>query len=285
MFLTMLFWSFNANAWFFFLFPIPSFSGSGDTCISSSFKVGDSIPSPIGKDNNAVIKSISGTSSKCKEPFPKLATVQFNIMTSSKAGIDIPDDYEQQKQALTDLQKFNGIILIANSKTTRNKGFIVFYRQRGDLKNSPESISQAAVSGMSLTDTETKNEQQLSINGMNAWRFEFSGKLKGVFGSRETYQITILEGDNEYVVISGYTPESNYENEKEDIGLLAYKISNIKNETNLPTTNSNEKTLNSEKVPTQDLKLTIEAAKVKCKALGFEEKTEKFGSCVLEILK
>ena len=305
---TLLLCSFNANAWWFVLFPIPSFSGSGDICLAPNFKVGDTMPSPIGKDSNAVVKSISGTSSRCKAPNINQSTVQFNINTTSKAAIDIPDDYQVRKQPLADLEKFNGTTLITTSKNSSNKGFVVFYRTK-DSNVSPENIIQAATNGLTgsatLKDTETKNAEQLTINGMNAWRVEVAAKVNAVFGARVVYQLTLLEGDSEYIVINAYTAESRYEAEKEEMGQLASRVKNIKNDPNSQTVKSNESVTpvnatsttptpaaplsNSQNVtpaPTgQDLKLTIEGAKAKCKAIGFTEKTEKFGTCVLELIK
>lgn len=288
----MLMWSLNANAWFFFFFPTSIFSGSGDTCIGTDKKVGDTLPSAIGKDNTAEIKAISGTSSRCKGSNTILATVQFHINTNSKASINIPDDYQPRKLPLTDLERFHGTLLSAVNKNTSNKGFAVFYRTR-DPSIAPELYTQAVSNSLmsSLKDAQTSNEEELTINGMKAWRFEVSGKVAAVFGSRVTYQVTMLEGDKEYIVVNAYTTESKYEAEKEELGLLSSRITNIKNDPNTQNVKSNdesnrlENTSKSGNNSTQDLKLTVDSAKSKCKALGFEEKTEKFGNCVLEIIK
>ena len=290
--LMMLMWSLNANAWFFFFFPTSIFSGSGDTCIATDKKVGDTLPSPIGKDNTAEIKAISGTSSRCKGPNTILATVQFHMNTNSKASIDIPDEYQPRKLPLTDLERFHGILLSAVNKNTSNKGFTVFYRTR-DISIAPEIYTQAVASSLMnvLKDAQTSNEEELTINGMRAWRFEVSGKVGAVFGSRVTYQITMLEGDKEYIMVNAYTTENKYEAEKEELGLLSSRITNIKNDANTQNVKSNDQSNRSESISksgnnlTQDLKSTVDSAKSKCTALGFEEKTEKFGNCVLEIIK
>jgi len=270
--------SFNANAWFFFIFPIPSFSGSGETCLAANLKVGDSVPSPIGgKENNAIIKAVSGSSSRCKDPMPNLGTVEFNIATKSKASIDLPDEYQPQQQAITDLQKFNGITFIGSSKNSRSKGLIIFYRKR-EPNTDPAAIAQAITKVMtetSLADASFKNEEQLQIKGMNAWRFEISGKVKGIFGSRYTYQYTILEDDEEFLVINPYTKEDSYETEKQEMQSLAFKVTGIKNSSDT-SQNKNDKDLKP--------KVDIENAKQKCLKLGFKEKTEKFGICVLEFI-
>ena len=54
----------NANAWFFFFFPLPGARSSGDTCVTESAKPGDTFRSANG--NVATVKSLSGTSYRCK---------------------------------------------------------------------------------------------------------------------------------------------------------------------------------------------------------------------------
>jgi hypothetical protein len=83
----------------------------------------------------------------------------------------------------------------------------------------------------------------------------------------------MLEGDNEYVVVNATTKSANYEEDKQIMYTYAYKVSGIKSnsksEASGPTTESSQ----------------IENAKQKCMKLGFKEKTEKFGVCVLELIK
>ena len=87
----------NANAWFFFWFPIPTGGGttSDNTCVAETVKEGDTTNSTNG--NIAKVVKLSGTSSRCKEPsMPILATVDYTSAVSftSKAGIELPDKFK-----------------------------------------------------------------------------------------------------------------------------------------------------------------------------------------------
>jgi len=83
----------------------------------------------------------------------------------------------------------------------------------------------------------------------------------------------MLEGDNEYVIVNAVSKTDNYEDKKQEMYTYAYKVSGIKStsksEASVSTTESSQ----------------IENAKQKCMKLGFKEKTEKFGVCVLELIK
>jgi hypothetical protein len=108
---------------------------------------------------------------------------------------------------------------------------------------------------------------------MKAWRYEAIGTGKTIFAPSVTYQLTMLEGDNGYLIINAASKTSNYEEDKQNFYSIAYKISgiksNLKSEASVSTTESSQ----------------IENAKQKCIKLGFKEKTEKFGVCVLELIK
>ena len=264
----------EANAWQL----NPSFilnNPNSENCIATTYKIGDRIASPVGSSHYAIVKSISGTSSRCQqEPArPILANTEMIVSSSAKFTMDVPDEYKAI--AISDLNKWNGIALSAVSERGSLRELYVYFRQR-EATISPEAIMQATITGMGTFFKEapvTKNQEELTINGMKAWRYEVIGTGKTIFAPGITYQITMLEGDNEYVVVNATTKSANYEEDKQIMYTYAYKVSGIKSnsksEASGPTTESSQ----------------IENAKQKCMKLGFKEKTEKFGVCVLELIK
>lgn len=119
--------SFNANAWFFFFLPGSASraigdaitGAKGDICVKDTYKEGDVINSPT-TTNTAKILSLSGTSSICQNPAtPIRADVEFTYNHSSKAGIDVPDDYDAQP--IKDIERFDGRLLLAKSKSVSDK--------------------------------------------------------------------------------------------------------------------------------------------------------------------
>jgi hypothetical protein len=222
----------NAHAWFFFFIP-GSVTGKigdaltgaeGDQCVKETAKVGDVLRSPSG--NTAVIKSLSGTSTRCQNnDLPIRARLEFTYNFSSEAGLDIPDGYEQKP--LNDFQRFNGFLLKAENSIKRT-GIMVNSR-RTDSKTDPTAVMHAISESMSrmITDTTTANEEELNINGMKALRFEMTGKNKGAFGLTYTYVVTMLVGKEELLVVNAWAPVDDYPSEKDALKQLAWSVKGI----------------------------------------------------------
>ncbi|MEX8495459.1 SHOCT domain-containing protein [Sphaerotilus sp.] len=222
----------QANAWFFFFLPgsVTSKIGDaitgaeGENCVTAAAKVGDVLKSPSG--NTATIKSLSGTSSRCQDPnLPIRALLVFNYQFSSKAGIDIPNGFEQKP--LTDMQRFQGNLLKAENSSLKS-GVFVSSRGRDASTDSP-AIAQAIATRMitTLEEGKTLNEEQLSVNGMKAYRFEVAGKSKALFHPKFTYVVTVLEGAQELVVVNAWTPTDDYDKNKDLLRSLAFRISGV----------------------------------------------------------
>ncbi len=100
-----------------------------ETCIASSYKVGDKIRSPIGSSSYSIVKSLSATSSKCTVlTNPILANVEIVIGISPKFQMEVPDDYKNSP--IDDINKFNGSVLAAISEKGGTRELAVFIRQR-----------------------------------------------------------------------------------------------------------------------------------------------------------
>lgn len=200
----------------------------GNTCVAETAKVGDVITSAAG--NKLKIISLSGKSSICKAPeFPIRCEVDYTFTFKTKAGIELSDDYESK--SLTDFQRWGGELVNAVSKSRRNKGVVIASREK-----KPNIDPQIIASELEkiqinrLAEGHSKNAEQFIFDGLNAWRFEVHGKLKGLFGSSMVYLITIIEGETEILVINSYTSESNFEKEKAEMYKIINGLTRIKNE-------------------------------------------------------
>ena len=276
--------SFNANAWFFFFLPPGATRAIGDAitgakgniCVKDTYKEGDVITSP-NTGNTAKILSLSGTSSICQNPaLPIRAELEFTFNFAPKAGVDLSDEYEPVE--ILDLERFNGYVLKAKSKTQTNQGIqIVSYKRKPTLEiaQMANNIEAAATKNPKLKDAISKNPEKLTINGMPAIRFEVTGTLAGLFGSSETYLYTLLEGDSEILVINTYAPTDKFDPAKSEFLSIASKITGI----GAPLQDGKQGSA----VSTD--KGDMATAKGKCIELGFKVGTETFGQCILRLSK
>jgi hypothetical protein len=241
-FLTL--FSLNVNAWFIF---IPgsvtraigdAITGAkGDICVKDSYKVGDVITSPQ-TGNTAKILSLSGTSSICPNPAtPIRADVEFNFNFSSKVIFELSDEYEIQP--MKNLERFNGRLLFARSKSVAGKEILIF----SNLKTETSDIQQMA-NNMErnqiaiLKEGVSKNSERLNINGFDALRFEVIGTKKGVFGQDVTFLITLINVGSEIIVINQYAPTNIYADSKAEFVLIANSTKNISSELSVITSHS-----------------------------------------------
>jgi hypothetical protein len=227
--------SFNANAWFFFFIPgsvtskiSDGITGSeGESCVSDKAKVGDTITSATG--NTAIVKSLSGTSSRCQAPgLPIRALLQFNYSFSSKAGIELPEGFKPKE--LSGTQSFNGLLLSAQD-SSKSIGISVAAqpnkpgRDGGTLAKNISSRLLAAVD-----DGVISNEEQLSVGGLPAYRFRMVGKNKGMFGRSFTYVVTVLVGKDELVQVNANCLTSDFDKYKETLERFAFDVKGLNGE-------------------------------------------------------
>jgi hypothetical protein len=227
-------YSLNANAWFFVFLPgsvtgkiADAITGAeGDICVSSSAIVGETFNSANG--NVATIKSLSGTSSRCKQPeLPIRAKVEFKMSStfSSKAGINLPDGYKPK--GITDLQRFNGMLLIALN-SLNDTGVAVTTVKHDVISDMDTYVNNVRVKSLdSLDEPEQSATEELMIKGLKAWRYETKGKLKNLFGTRYTYVMTIIQGDNEVLALNSWCKTNEYEKYKDEIEGIAFGVEGI----------------------------------------------------------
>jgi hypothetical protein len=141
--------------------------------------------------------------------------------------VQIPADYVPI--ALSELQLFNGTLLVAESKKSDNLGVVI------DAIVRPANLSLASLANnlekiqiSQMQDARSENPEQLRINGMNAIRFEVAGKLKGLYEQAETYQITLIEADKQFIRVSAYAPTNLYTQQKAAMQKIATTISGVR---------------------------------------------------------
>jgi len=226
----------SAYAWFFFFIPgsatravADAFTGAkGNICVKEGTQAGQILTS--GNGNTAKVLSLSGTSSICRNPaLPIRAELEFTYNFSSKAGIDLSDDF--QPGTITDLERFNGWLLKATSKSTRNHGIQISATTKKanlDIETMANNMERTILNNQKLKDVASARMEKRTINGMPAVRFEISGTLSGIFGQRITYQYTIMEGDNEVVVVDVYAPVEYMESNRQELQKVAERVSGLR---------------------------------------------------------
>lgn len=220
----------HANAWFIFIpGALTSKIGDaltgaeGENCVGVNAKVGDVLRNPSG--STATIKSVSGTSTRCRDPkLPIRALMEFQF-TKSQIGLSVPDGYEQR--SLTDMQRFQGFILKAENPA-KHTAFMVSSLKR-DGAPAPATVAHNISENMKqlVDNASTTNAEELTINGMPAWRFELTGKSRGLFGATHTYLVTILAGTKEIVTINAWAPVDNYLREKEEFAQISASVKGL----------------------------------------------------------
>lgn len=226
----------SANAWFFFFLPgsvtgaiSDAVTGSeGSNCVGPNAKVGDNIRFPNG--SLMVIKSLSGTSSRCTQPeFPIRALLEPSSSPAptaapaftSKAGIDLPDGWAPVE--LNDKVKAKGYFFQAANRTI-DAGLLMSAAKREGITDMLEFAKTKRIAQVAaLKDGQGSEIDKILINGLPAWRFEVSGKSP-TSGRDLTWLLTFIDAGTEIVDIRAFMFTAGYSSHKEELGHLAYSI-------------------------------------------------------------
>lgn len=160
------------------------------------------LASPAG--NTATVKSLSGTSSKCQDPaIPIRARLEFTYNFSTKAGIDLPEGYEPS--ALNDFQRFEGALLKAEDR--KGRGVFVNVAPRNSAVDLQTRALNVAGKMSTLIDKAVvSNPETLNIGGLPTARLEVRGNNKNLFARSFVYVVTVMEAENEVVVVNAWSP-------------------------------------------------------------------------------
>jgi len=226
----------NAHAWFFFFIPGSATRAIGDAvtgskgnvCVKEGTQVGDVITSSNG--NTAKVLSVSGNSSICRNPVtPIRAELEFTFSFSSKAGLDLPDDYSAS--TLTDLDRFNGWLLKSISKSAMNIGIQVSATPKKanvDIGQMANNIERNMQNNAALKDVASSQAETIEINGLQAVRFELAATIKGVFDRKIIYMYTIIEGTDEIVILNTFAPINTFAQRKSEFLKVAQSIAGLR---------------------------------------------------------
>lgn len=194
---------------------------SGNGCITAVQKVGDVITFVPG--NTATIVAIAGPSSYCKLPTaPVRATLEYKLTLHTNAGIELPDGFK-----VADLQQWERLVGIVVHAENSDKGIEVRVGARPIVDNATgegEAIKTRQYLAKILDDPEQTDVETLDINGLQAHRFTVTGKLKTMFASRKTTQVTILQSDKEFIVINAGTKASDFKENEAAMSGLAFGV-------------------------------------------------------------
>ena len=231
--LWLLLFSSNASAFFFFFLPgsvtgkiADAFTGAeGENCVGPNAKVGD----PINLNGVLMtIKSLSGTSSRCTNAaMPIRASLVPSTgalpETTSEAKIDLPDGWEPA--TLTDAMKANGTVLFAKNRTI-DAGLLLSATKRSGITDMSTYVNtKRTVQGGNLQEPSPSEISRALINGVPAWRFSVSGKLKT--GLQLTYLQTIYESEKEVVAMNMWTTQGNFEKHRDYLVKIADSLTGL----------------------------------------------------------
>ena len=227
--------SFNANAWFFFFLPTGAIAdaitgASGDNCVGENTKIGDKIAI---KGDVMIVKSISGSSSRCSDPkYPVRAELEKDptpiSQATTKASIEIPDSFINRD--LNDsLKKGNAVFWVWDK--SKDASMILYSINRSLIvtMDDDEYAEKQLLIQQNIVDViSTSPTKKLIINGANAWQKEVTGIVKaGSYKKPITYLITMYAGDDEFPMLKQWTRQDNFDTVKPDFVKALESLSNI----------------------------------------------------------
>jgi len=204
-----------------------SLSGAeGEHCVGQDAKVGDIVRKQNGE--TGTIRSLSGISDRCPQPGRRIRSLIDSSTFTSKVGINLPKFWALKR--LTTQQKIGGGVLRAkNESLIGDTGVYVGAMKRDESVSDVMAVAAKLRSGQAsmLEESQQSEIEQITVNGLRAWRYEIIGKSKGLFSGKVTYLSTILEGDKEIVVVNAWTPTNIFEAQKDELNQLAKNITGI----------------------------------------------------------
>lgn len=238
--------SFNANAWFFFWLPTgaiaDAFSGAeGANCVAESLKVGDPV---MSEGKRMVVKSLSGTSSRCTDSArpirallePDTSPEKAQPVLTTNAKIDFPDGWVQKD--IAPALKSGGTVLIARNETL-GASMMVLPVPRRTITDSATYVKTRVATQLGIMDNSSATETvQLEINGAKVWQTEVSGNLKTGTKPAYTYLMTFYDGPEELVLINSYALTTVYPIAKPEIQKVLATVTGVV-ATPLPTPRAN----------------------------------------------
>jgi Short C-terminal domain len=217
----------SANAFFFFWFPTGgSTSDPNSKCASESASAGQNI---VVDGKQYQIKSIEGTSSMCKTAqnpiLVKVELVGDVQQKTSNAKIELDDGWSQR--SLNDIMKSGGGVLYTTNKTL-DAGLLVSTADKQGVTDVETFVNSKKNSNGNLTDVVTTPVQKISVNGVTAYQFQKTGKVKA--GNSFTYLHTWFDASNALVLVNVWTTSQNFENVANKFQKIALSVTGLEPE-------------------------------------------------------
>jgi len=208
----------------------------------------------------------------------KLVKVNNNFQVT----LDIPSAYQENVQfnpGAKDELRINNNIYFSAKNPELDTHLIVYAYPKAttsvDENTFTEERFMLAKESMSLDGFEASEIKKMKINGIPSFQFEYSGIYKSFKEKNSTLKtyllMTIYSFPEMYVVLrerSGVKPET-YSAAKPGFIAIANSLSSKDTPNNLNAISTTG----------------MDDAKRKCLELGFKDKTEAFGKCVLRLSK
>lgn len=239
----------SAQAWFFFYIPgsitgkiTDAISGAeGEHCVGADAKVGSQIRLANGEIK--VVKSISGTSSRCADPIhPIRALLETINLTStsntgiSNIGIDLPTGQGGWTQRMIpESHKSSGVIFLGSQPSTDAWLSVSTTPRAGKVDLMSLARERLANFRNGMTNANESEIISSTINGIPVLRFHISGQLRSTKNNL-TYAWTVFDLANEVLIVTSWIPTVNWAFERQTLEKLPERISGLPNISSLKTT-------------------------------------------------
>lgn len=205
-------------------------------CIRSEFvEAGKARPVRVNDEflkfsqTTVIVDEVLGASERCKDlPFGTMAKVKSYkvepIYARPHAGVDMPDGYSVMQDQFQEIGKPKYL-------TLRNKILDAFVGFEFIERTGPDVASTLIGNVKEFRRKQLYNfnnspVEELTINGLRAWRFEVTGRAK-FLGSDLSIVNTLIEGGSEYVLVFAWTTTSKYKDLKDDLYSVAQRVVGI----------------------------------------------------------
>lgn len=194
----------------------------GEHCVGVTAKVGDKITLPDG--NAAVIKSISGASSRCKNPeFSSRALAEVIPVQGyqGKLDLNLPQGWESRK--MTNVQREGGMVkygvepiadigVTLTAGSTPKNGF-----QLADMQKYNERIAK------DLINPQSQPIQVIEYKGIQSYQFVISGK-RTEKGLDLTYIYTVVPLKKEIATIKAWSKTDSFEKNRAELDAVSLSL-------------------------------------------------------------
>ena len=199
-------------------------------CLASYAKAGNDVVLPDHRIMR-IDALLDGAAAHCHNPdYPVYANLVIDTapqeVRPSNAKIDVPDGWREKQ--LTDVQKAESVVLYAVDDQ-KHAGVTMSTHVKTGIDDMDAYVARQLTRFIKkLDDSSATLVAKSDINGMHAWRYEISGRLKN--GQRVKYLVTNYEGEDELIYLAVWTGSEQFEAEHETFVAVADSLTGVKDE-------------------------------------------------------